>query len=127
MGRKARTSSALAERLGRNVAARRKSLGWLQAELAERLEVETETISRFERGLALPSLERLEELAGILGVPLSELLSESSSNRTDQAVQIAGWLSTLSDEDRIFVADQVRRLCLYLEKAKAHTNITRSK
>lgn len=118
MGRKARTSSALAERLGRNVAARRKSLGWLQAELAERLEVETETISRFERGLALPSLERLEELAGILGVPLKELLSESSSNHTDQALQIAGWLMLLTDEDRIFVADHVRLLCIHLGKAK---------
>lgn len=118
MGRKARTSSVLGQRLGRNVAAKRKSLGWLQGELAERLGVESETLSRFERGQVLPSLERLEQLAEILGTSLGELLSEASSNHKDQAFQIADWISVLDDTDRFFVAEEVKRLCSHFSKRK---------
>lgn len=116
MGRKARTGSELGQRLGLNVATRRKSLGLLQGDLAERLGVENETISRFERGQVLPSLERLEVLAGLLGVSLGQLLSEAATNHADQAFQIAEWLSALSDEDRLFVTEEVRRLCTHLRQ-----------
>jgi transcriptional regulator with XRE-family HTH domain len=111
MARKARTQSALGGRLGRRVAERRKELGWLQAELAEKLGVETETISRFERGLALPSLERLDEMAHILGISIAELLSSATGNPIDQAVQIAHWLTPLSESERLFVTEHIQNLC----------------
>lgn len=54
MARKARITSTLGNQLGRRVAERRKAHGWLQAELADKLGVETETISRFQaRGQVL--------------------------------------------------------------------------
>jgi len=111
MARKARTSSVLGDQLGRQVAKRRKALGWLQADLAEKLGVETETISRFERGLALPSLERLDEMAHILGIPIAELLSSATGNPTDQAAQIAYWLAPLSEDDRVFITEHIQNLC----------------
>jgi transcriptional regulator with XRE-family HTH domain len=52
----------LSVRLSRNISARRRSLGLTQAQLAERLGVDTETLSRFERGKHLPSLSTLERL-----------------------------------------------------------------
>jgi len=48
MARKARITSTLGNQLGKRVAERRKAHGWLQAELADKLGVETETISRFQ-------------------------------------------------------------------------------
>jgi transcriptional regulator with XRE-family HTH domain len=114
MARKARISSTLGDQLGKRVAQRRKALGWLQAELAEKLGVEMETISRFERGLALPSLERLDELAHILGIPIAELLSSATGNPIDQAVQISRWLAPLSETDRFFVTEHIQNLCRQL-------------
>lgn len=40
----------LGRRLGQQIAARRKAMDLTQDQLAERLEVDAETISRFERG-----------------------------------------------------------------------------
>jgi DNA-binding XRE family transcriptional regulator len=45
--------------LGQQIAAHRTALNLTQNQLAERLGVEPETVSRFERGSSLPSLKRL--------------------------------------------------------------------
>lgn len=63
---------AVEKRLGRRVADHRKRAGLTQAQLAERVGVATETVSRLERGSAVPSLARLEDVASALGVGLSE-------------------------------------------------------
>jgi transcriptional regulator with XRE-family HTH domain len=101
-------SSRLGVLLGSNVAKRRKELGLTQAEFAEKVGAETVTISRFERGSSLPSLLRLENIAEALGVPLAELLSESTSLCTDQSLLIQGWIAGLSDSDRKFMLDMIQ-------------------
>ena len=65
---KKRDSDKLAKRIGKRIADRRKVLGWTQEQLAERVRVDAETISRFERGVNLPSLPTLERLAAALRV-----------------------------------------------------------
>ena len=52
----------LAKRLGQQIAERRRELSWTQDQLAERLGVDTETISRFERGVTVPALLTIEKL-----------------------------------------------------------------
>ena len=68
----------LAKRLGQRIAERRKELSWTQDQLAERLSVDTETISRFERGVTVPSLLTIEKLASLLKTSVADLLSEVS-------------------------------------------------
>jgi len=97
--------------LGKNVASRRKALALTQSQLAERLGVETETISRLERGTNLPSLQRLANLCEVLETSIAELLSQSLINRSDQALMIERWLVTLTTRERRFVVESVRRLC----------------
>lgn len=80
-----RRNSSIAQRLGGRIAALRKSRRWTQAGLAERVGVDTETISRFERGATLPSLLTLEKLSQCLRVGVGELLAESSGQPDDQA------------------------------------------
>ncbi len=48
----------LAKRLGALIAARRKSLGLTQGELAEAVGIEQESMSRIETGIITPSLSR---------------------------------------------------------------------
>lgn len=61
------------KRLGRRVADLRRLAEMTQEQLAERVGVSPETISRLERGAAVPSLARIEEIAGALGVELPDL------------------------------------------------------
>lgn len=49
-----------------------------QAQLAERVDVSNETISRIERGLRSPSFKVLERLASVLDVEVRELFNFSN-------------------------------------------------
>lgn len=113
-----RGSQELGPLLGRNVALRRKALGLTQAQLAERLGVETETISRVERGTNLISLKRLVSLSLVLETSVAELLSQSVSNRSDQALMIEHWLLNLTPRERGFVVESVRQLCEHFAAPK---------
>lgn len=101
--------------LGRNISERRLALNLTQAEFAERLGADTVTVSRFERGSNLPSLLRLEKIAGALGMPLAELLSQSTNLCTDQSLQIQNLISDLSESDRQFILDMVNAWCSRLK------------
>jgi transcriptional regulator with XRE-family HTH domain len=113
-----RASYRLAKKLGANIAARRKARRWSQEELAEKLGVAAETISRFERGATLPSLMTLQRLGQMLKAPLGELLAESSQTPDDQAAVISAWISGLRDEDRDYVLTVVKAACDHLRSRR---------
>ena len=54
----------------------RKSLHMTQAELADKLEVNRATISKYETGEIPPSLKQFEKLAEVLGIPVEDLLRQ---------------------------------------------------
>ena len=56
--------------IGIQVAEIRKEQGLTQAQVAEMVNVATETISRLERGTAIPSLKTLEKISEALDTPL---------------------------------------------------------
>ena len=105
----------LSVRLSRNISARRRSLGLTQAQLAERLGVDTETLSRFERGKHLPSLSTLERLAGLLMMTVGELLAEQPKTIDDDSLAISSRLSRLCPEDREFTKELLKLCCEYLD------------
>jgi len=109
----------LAQKLGANIATRRKARKWSQEDLAERLAVATETISRFERGATLPSLVTLQQISHVLRVPMAELLTESSGAPGDQALVIASWISDLRDDDREYVMGVVKMACDYFSHRRS--------
>lgn len=74
--------SAIEKRIGSRITEVRISKGFTQSQLAERVNVSNETISRLERGVSVPSLKTLEKIAECLKVPLSTFFSfENSSPR----------------------------------------------
>lgn len=111
-------SSKLAKRLGRNIAARRKQLAWTQDQLAERVEVDAETISRFERGAHLPSLPTLDRLASVMHVQIGELTSELATPADEDATALSAWLHGLSQANRRFVLSIVQECCEHLHGKK---------
>ncbi len=80
-------SVSVEREIGRRVAEERQRIGLTQAALAERLGLASETVSRLERGAALPSVSRLARVAEALGVELRDLLTFSRQRtRKDQAL-----------------------------------------
>ena len=66
------------DKLGIKIAEKRKGLGMTQIELAERMHVTRQTVSRWEAGTALPDIDKIGEIADILGVSCDYLLKDES-------------------------------------------------
>lgn len=116
MGGSAKAKMQIGRQLGQNIAERRRAINWTQDRLAERLGVEAETVSRFERGVTVPSLHTLDRLARALKTRAADLLSESSTDPPEQAIRISAWLDGVPERGRVFVVDQIKRLCDHFRK-----------
>lgn len=94
--------------LGENIRALRKARGLSQQELAERLHVVRQTVSKWEQGLSVPDADMLVRLAECLEVSVEELLGapkpENTAPLEPQAV-LGDKLSALTGQ----LAEQNRR------------------
>lgn len=75
-----------------NLKALRKRKGITQEELATRLNIVRQTVSKWEKGLSVPDSELLIKLAEILEVPVSQLLGSKILRKgegTYQKIDIA--------------------------------------
>ena len=72
-----------------------------QSALAERLEVSASYISQVERGIAVVSLKRLDEISEYVGTTLQALVADVDVNRKDYLVsEIAEKIDPLPPRDR---------------------------
>ena len=62
--------------LGRKLADKRKDLGLTQIEFAERMSVTRQTVSRWEAGTVMPDIEKIPDIAAVLGVSCDFLLKD---------------------------------------------------
>lgn len=106
-----RKTTELTARLGRNLAAARKGVELTQDQLAERIGVDTETISRFERGVTMPSLVTLEQLAQKLNVTMVALLEEGEMPPPDDVRAIATLMEGLKRRERGFLLEMIKLYC----------------
>ncbi|MGF6446490.1 helix-turn-helix domain-containing protein [Paraburkholderia youngii] len=105
-----------ARRLGRALATARTETGLTQEQVAAKLGVFSETISRFERGTSWPTLPRLIALADLYAVPLAKLIGPSSPRALDATNTLSEYLTKLGDEDLVWVTQVVTELCERLAK-----------
>ena len=61
------------EKLGLKIKEIRKSKNYTQEFIAEKIGIETKSLSNIERGLFYPTAENLEKISKVLNVPPSEL------------------------------------------------------
>lgn len=80
-----------------NLKALRKKKGITQEELAARLNVVRQTVSKWEKGLSVPDSELLIKLAEILEVPVSRLLG-SKIEEEEQPDDLAEQLSRINEQ-----------------------------
>jgi transcriptional regulator with XRE-family HTH domain len=114
-----RFHSALALRLGRNIAAFRHRAALNQERLAELIEVEISTVSRYETGTTLPSLVTLEALAEVMHCTVSELLAEKPPAKSPEGICIEAMIEPLRREERKMVMTMIETLVGFLHQRKA--------
>lgn len=102
-----------AQTVGRLIARRRAALEITQEQLSIALDVDPMTISRFERGVTLPSLLTVRRLADVFGISMAEFFDESQpAPRVDGDVaRLAMQLCPLDEDEREFALDTLRRFC----------------
>lgn len=100
------------KKLGAKVATYRRLAKLTQAELAEKVGVAVETISRLERGSVIPSLARLEQIAAALGVDMPDLFTfKDRENARDKAIErLLAVVRRRPAEDVDMVSDIARRI-----------------
>jgi transcriptional regulator with XRE-family HTH domain len=98
--RKLANQADIGQILGKAIAEKRKALKLSQDDLAGLVEVDAETISRFERGAVLPSLQRLSRVAEALETGLGELLLGASKLPSDQEQQLVAVMRKLPTKEK---------------------------
>jgi len=68
-----RKTQSVAAVVGGNISARRKLLRYTQAELAEKLNMGPDSLSRIEKGVVAPRFQRLADIAAALDCQIAEL------------------------------------------------------
>ena len=74
--------------LQENIKAIRKAKGLSQEELAVRLHVVRQTVSKWEQGLSVPDADRLVALSQVLETPVSTLLGETEAPPAADPLQV---------------------------------------
>lgn len=82
--------------LQENIKAFRKNRGLTQEELAIRVNVVRQTVSKWEKGLSVPDADMLQKIADVLEVTVSQLLGEEKE--VEHRNEIAEQLSRINEQ-----------------------------
>lgn len=86
----------LPKRLGNRIRELRARAGLTQAQLADRVDISHEFMSRLERGLKAPSLNTVEKVADALGIAVNELFDFDAITMDEKEILLAGLHSLLA-------------------------------
>lgn len=84
-------------KIGNFIMAKRKTLGLTQQQLADRLKVSFQAVSKWENGTTYPNIEILKDLATVLDVSVDEILAGSEKNAEELSYSKAGVDITYTD------------------------------
>lgn len=83
--------------LNENIKALRKSKGFTQDELANRINVVRQTVSKWEKGFSVPDVEMLQKIAEIFDTDVSRLLGNSIET-TESQDSVVEQLSRINEQ-----------------------------
>jgi transcriptional regulator with XRE-family HTH domain len=70
--------------IGLRISALRRSAGWSQADLAQRLKISASAVGMYEQGRREPSLQMLIELSELFGVTIDYLVTGKPNTQHDK-------------------------------------------
>lgn len=94
--------------LGKRIAEQRKIKGMKQEELAEKLNVSAQAVSKWENDQSCPDISILPELSKLLGISIDELLT---GEKEEQKVSI------LPESERKDISEMTLRVLIESKKA----------
>lgn len=106
----------LAKSVGKAIGRQRQQTGLTQDQVAEYLNIGMEAVSRMERGIVVPTIVRLAELAQLFECELADFLRETSSRPTEQGIVLGQKLAKLDSADRTLLLEMFE--CLVERLAK---------
>ncbi|MBC3861772.1 helix-turn-helix transcriptional regulator [Undibacterium jejuense] len=109
----------LAREVGGIIAIRRKAKGWTQAQLAEHMDIEKETVSRIETAHITPTLARLDQIAKLLDCEISDLLKISTPDVSDQALALMNRMEDLSQSQQTILLDLFGKVAMAMGNLNA--------
>lgn len=109
----------LQQTVAERIRALRVAAGLTQEQLAERVGIGPQYMSRLERARRVPSLDMIVELAAALNTTPSALLAEPDEDTRVEIVQgLRGRFADLSGEDKAFLESQISGLLTYVRKVR---------
>lgn len=84
--------------LGENIKQLRKDRGMTQEELAIRLNVVRQTVSKWEKGLSVPDADMLQRLADVLEVNITDLLGAPTYPTPEQTDAVVEQLARINEQ-----------------------------
>ena len=97
---------AFLKEVGQALLRERRQAGLSQQQVAEKMGIEPETVSRIENGVIAPTLARLRQFSTVYGCSLEAIVGQASDQLPDVAKRLAEELEGLPDADRVFVVEQ---------------------
>lgn len=88
--------------IGKRLAEIRKKNNYIQAELAEKLNVSQQVISNIERGVTTPDIEQLKKFADIYNISLDQLVGREffGADTDDIERQIISYIKQMDDKGK---------------------------
>lgn len=79
----------------------RQKLKWTYASIARKMKIHWRTVYNWEKGITIPSEEKIWQLAGILGIPVDNIsdIKTTSSSQIDFNVVTKSWMSLFEERE----------------------------
>ena len=100
----------LSRTVGLIIAKKRKELGLSQEELAERVGISQESLSRMEKGAIAPKFERLQAFADAFNCQVADLFAAKEYTHSERVRNLMETLNGLSPDALEAVTDIVKRI-----------------
>ena len=105
----------LAKTIGQAIARWRTAHAMTQEELAVALDVDPMTVSRFERGVSLPSLLTFQQIATVFGASMAQMLEDvpvplkPAATDGDNSAMFTSLMKNLSPDEQVFFIETLKR------------------
>ena len=96
----------------------RKKLGLTQEELAEKIDLSTQHLSKIENGHSVPSLETFLKIIEILHIDLNLIKPNTCITNDKNRLRIINFIKTAADAEIKFIADILDMTLAYKEEYK---------
>lgn len=93
--------------MGKTIASLRKSKGWTQVELAEKLNVSDKAVSKWESGVGFPEISQFPAMAALFGVTIDYLMTGKAAEKEIVTISKA---ELCAKNDDISLAEKVKDL-----------------